>query len=53
MSLEVSFTTVVEQLTADKLKLTAELSESNDQTTKVTEIKELAEEEVTRLRLTI
>ena len=41
---------MIEQLTADKLKLTAELSESNDQTTKATEMKELAEEEVTRLK---
>ena len=41
---------MIEQLTADKLKLTAELSESNDQTTKVTEMKELAKEEVTHLK---
>ena len=41
---------MIEQLTADKLRLTAELSELNDQTTKAIEKKELAEEEVTRLK---
>ena len=48
-----SFTNVIEQLTAEKLKLTAELGEASDQTKKVLEMKELAEEEVTRLKSTI
>jgi len=41
---------VIEQLTADKLKLTEELSESNDQTIKATEIRVIAEGEATRLK---
>lgn len=44
---------MIEQLTSEKLKLSAELSESIDQTTKATEIKELAEEEATRLKAII
>lgn len=50
----VSFTTVIEKLTSEKFKLGTELSESGDLTTKVTEMKELAEElaegEATRLK---
>ena len=42
---------MIEQLKADKLKLTAELNESKDQATKATELKGLAEEEVNRLKL--
>ena len=49
-SLEVSFTTVIEQLKSEKLKLSAELRESVDQTTKIAQMKELAEEEATRLK---
>lgn len=41
---------MIEQLTADKLKLTEELSESNDQTIKATEIRVIAEGEATRLK---
>lgn len=37
----------------NKLKLTAELNESNNQATKVTELKVLAEEEVTHLKFII
>jgi len=40
---------VIEQLKMDKLKLTAELNKSNNQATEATELKELAEEEATRL----
>ena len=40
---------MIEQLTSEKLKLSAELRESVDQTIKVTQMKELAEEEATRL----
>ncbi len=48
---ESNFTAVIEQLTSDKLKLTAELNKSNDQATKAIELKELADEEITRLNL--
>lgn len=40
---------MIEQLKTDKLKLTAELNKSNNQTTEATELKELAEAEATRL----
>ena len=50
---EVSFTTVIEQLKADKLRLTTELNESNDYAMKASELKGLAEEEVTRFNLMI
>lgn len=41
---------MIEQSTSEKLKLSAELSELIDQTTKTTGMKELAEEEATRLK---
>ena len=41
---------MIEQSTSEKLKLSAELSELIDQTTKTTGMKELAEEEETRLK---
>ncbi len=42
---------MIEQLKADKLKLTTELNKSKDQATKATELKGLAEEEVNQLKL--
>ena len=44
-----TFTTVIEQLEAEKRKLTAELQESYVQAAKAMDSKELAEEKVTRL----
>ena len=41
---------MIEQSTSEKLKLSAELSELIDQTTKTTGMKELAEEEATGLK---
>lgn len=40
---------MIKQLETDKLKLIAELNKSNNQATEATELKELAEEEVTHL----
>lgn len=48
-----SFTAVIEQLKSDKLILTAEMRESQDQAIKATELKEIAEEETNRLKLVI
>ena len=48
-----SFTAVIEQLKSDKLTLTAEMRESQDQAIKATELKEMAEEETNRLKLVI
>ena len=50
---EISFTTVIEQLKSEKLELVAELEKSHDHATKATESHALAEEEATRLKLTI
>ena len=44
---------MIENLKAEKLKLTAELNESNDRATKATELKQRAEEEATRLNLMV
>ena len=44
---------MIEQLKTDKLKLTAELNESNDQSAKATELKQLAEEEAARSKMII
>ena len=44
---------MIEQLKTDNLKLTTELNESNDRATKASELKQLAEEEATRLNLMI
>ena len=41
---------MIEQLKADKLRLTAELKGSNDRATKATEIMQLAEEGATRFK---
>lgn len=44
---------MIEQLKSDKLEMTAELKESHDHAIKATELQALAEEEATRLNLTI
>ena len=44
---------MIERLRADKLQLNADLNESKAQATKATELKILAEEEVTRLKSVI
>ena len=44
---------MIEQLESEKLELTTELKKSHDRAIKATESQALAEEEVTRLRLTI
>jgi len=44
---------VIERLKSDKLDLTAELKRSHDHAIKATELQALAEEEATRLKLTI
>ena len=41
---------MIEHLKSNKLRLTAELDKSNDQAAKATELKQLAEEEVTQLK---
>lgn len=43
---EISFTTVIEQLKKEKLKMATELNKLHGQATKATELKHLAEEEV-------
>ena len=50
---EISFTTVIEQLKTDKLRLITELNESDDRAAKTSELKQLAEEEVTGFNLMI
>lgn len=49
----ISFYTVIEQLKLDKLELTAKLKRSHDHAIKAAELQALAEEEATRLQLTI
>ena len=44
---------MIERLKTDKFRLTAELNESNDRATKATGLKQLAEEEATRLKLMV
>lgn len=43
----------IERLGTEKLKLTTELKESNDRATEAIGLKQLVEEEVTRLKLTV
>lgn len=45
--------TVIEQLKSDKLRLTVELNDSNDQTARAITPKDLANEEMSRLTLLI
>ena len=44
---------MIGQLKTDKLNLTAELDESNSRATEARELRQLAEDEITRLKLTI
>lgn len=50
---QISFSTVIERLESDKLTLTAEMNKSKDQAIKAEELQALAEEQATRLQLTI
>ena len=53
LSSEISFITVIKQLEKDKVNLTAKLNESNNQATRVTELKKLTEEEVNCLKIIV
>ena len=50
---QISFSTVIEQLRSDKLEMTAELERSYGHAMKAAELQAIAEEQATRLELTI